>query len=239
MAWYQKRLKAIARQVQKIAAEYASETDPEKAAAEIQRRLFSYADEIDPWAHEVADTMLKRVGAADWGTWAALGLELNKATKAKLRDALVGKRYTELQEAQVDLIKSLPREAAKTVHRWTKKAISDSTRYPVLAKRIKNELGGVTMSRAICIARTETARARTSFTQARAEAVGSKEYIWHTVGDAAVRPRHRKLNGTVQRWDDPPITSEPGEKVIRSHPGQSFNCRCFCEPLLPKSKYEK
>jgi SPP1 gp7 family putative phage head morphogenesis protein len=239
MAWYTKRLKAIAKQVQKIARQYASETDPEKAAEEIQKRLFSYADEIEPWARTVSDTMLKRVGAADWGTWERLGLELSAAQKKKLKSALVGYRYLELQEAQVKLIKSLPLEASKVVHKWTKSAISDSTRFPALADRIRNELGGVTESRAICIARTETARSRTSYTQARAEAVGSTHYIWHTVGDEAVRPRHRELNGTVQAWSNPPVVSERGEKIIRSHPGQVFNCRCWAEPILPKSKYEK
>ena len=117
------------------------------------------------------------------------------------------------------------------------RSLMTGERFGSFAESIKR-LGPITMSRAICIARTETARARTSYTEARAQAVGSTHYIWHTVGDGAVRPRHRQLDGTIQSWSDPPITSEPGQKVVRSAPGSSFNCRCWAEPLFPKSKYE-
>ncbi|HIV44705.1 MAG TPA: minor capsid protein [Candidatus Parasutterella gallistercoris] len=130
----------------------------------------------------------------------------------------------------------MPMEAAKKAQEWAASGLSDGQRYADIAQRIKNELGGVTESRAICIARTETARARSNFTQARAQAVGSTHYVWHTVGDNAVRPRHRELDRTVHSWSDPPICDVgAGGTPIRSHPGCVFNCRCWPEPLF----YEK
>lgn len=62
--------------------------------------------------------MLKRAGAADFETWKLVGGELSAETRKRLKDALTGKAYEDLQNLQVDLIKSLPREAAERFRRW-------------------------------------------------------------------------------------------------------------------------
>jgi SPP1 gp7 family putative phage head morphogenesis protein len=85
------------------------------------------------------------------------------------------------------------------------------------------------MNRATLIARTETARANSVLTQARAEHVGAEQYIWKTAGDARVRENHRRLNNTVQSWSDPPESDPP----LHSHPGAIFNCRCIALPIIP------
>jgi hypothetical protein len=48
-------------------------------------------------------------------------------------------------------------------------------------------------------------------------ATGGK-YIWRTVEDDRVRPKHAALNGTVRDWSDSP------------DPGEEANCRCCAEP---------
>lgn len=191
---------------------------------------------LDEWARSVADIMLRRAASADYDTWLRIGQKISRETRRKLKDAAAGPIFNRLREEQVALIRSLPMEAAKRAQEWAASGLSDGQRYADIAQRIKNELGGVTESRAICIARTETARARSNFTQARAQAVGSTHYVWHTVGDNAVRPRHRELDKTVHSWSDPPICDVgAGGTPIRSHPGCVFNCRCWPEPLF----YEK
>lgn len=233
-------MKAISKQVARIAAEYKEDTDPISAAAAISKRLFDYSVSLDEWAMSVSDLLLKRVGADDYNTWERTAAKISRGTKAKLKDAVIGAEYSRLQREQVELIKSLPLEAAKKVHEWTKASLSEGGRQDALAKRIRDELGGVTESRAILIARTETARARTNFTQARAKAVGSTHYIWHTVGDGAVRPRHAALDGKVFAWNDPPITDVgKGGAPIRSAPGCVFACRCWAEPIFPKSEFDE
>ncbi len=66
--------------------------------------------------------------------------------------------------------------------------------------------------------------------QARAIAAGSLGYIWHTQRDGRVRPGHRALEGTQQRWESPPIT-DPATGY-RAHPGEPKACRCVPWPLL-------
>ena len=223
-----------------IAREHYDETDPEGMAALIQERLFSYSDTIDAWANAVAETMIKRAAQADYDVWKKVGQDLSADMKRKLREEGAGTIFKKLQADQVDLIKSIPRTAAERVHDWATKAMTEGQRPDTIAKRIRDEIGGVTESHALLIARTETARARSNFTEARAKAVGSTGYIWHCVHDSGTRPRHRALDGSVQKWDSPPVTDYgKGGAPIRSHPGAIFNCRCWAEPIFPKNLYEK
>lgn len=238
--WYRKRLQQVAKQVGLIAQEFDEETDLFVAVAQIQRRLFSYEDSLSAYAADIASIMLKRADQADYDTWLSVGKGISRETRKRLRSPAIANEYQRLQAEQVELIKSIPREAAKKVHEWVKSGLADGQRFSEIADRIKSDLGATTESRAICIARTETARARSNFTQARAKAVGSTGYIWRTVGDGAVRDLHAKLDGTVQRWDSPPICEiGKGGTPVRSHPGCVWNCRCFAEPLFTKTGYEK
>lgn len=224
--------------VEQIAQDF-KEDNPDLFGQEraVQQRLFSYAQEIELWAYEVSDVMLKRVARADYTVWNNIGQKLSAETRKRLKDVTVSSIFQQLQREQVDLIKSLPIEAAEKVHEWTQKGLSTGERYPAIAKRIRENLGQVTETRAIVIARTETARTRSNFTQARAQAVGSTHYIWHTVGDGTVRDTHARLNGKVFAWDDPPISDygKNGEP-IRAHPGCIWNCRCYASPIFEEKQ---
>ncbi len=57
---------------------------------------------------------------------------------------------------------------------------------------------------------------------------GVQAYVWRGMLDEKERETHVALEGTAQRWDDPPISEVAGE---RFHPGQAWNCRCFADVL--------
>lgn len=230
----------VARQVDLIAQQFNEETDPIQAAARIQGRLFSYADQITPWATQVAAVMCERASEADLATWKSIGEDISRATIEKLKSAAVGPAFDALQASQVELIKSLPLDAAKKVHEWTRDGLAEGQRFPDIAKRIQTELGQQVEFRAVCVARTETARARSNFTQARAQAVGSTHYVWHTCGDGAVREMHAALDGTIQAWSDPPVCEiGKGGVPVRAHPGCVWNCRCFPFPLFDEERLKQ
>src|SRR6185437_1153848 len=88
--------------------------------------------------------------------------------------------------------------------------------------------GEVSKSKATLIARTETGRALTALTQARAETVGSTSYVWRTVKDSDVRLSHKQMEGKVVDWDSPPTLDG-----LTGHAGSLPNCRCFAEPIIP------
>ncbi|MBY4751880.1 minor capsid protein [Burkholderia dolosa] len=202
------------------------------AAPTIEQLLRRYAEALTPWAEATAARMLEDLNRRDEQAWMQQAQEMSRALRDELRRAPTGETMRALMAEQVTLIKSIPLEAAERVHRLTIEALEDSTRAAAISKEIQRS-GEVAKSRADLIARTEVSRAATSLTEARARAVGSTHYRWVTSGDSDVRPGHRALNGKVFAWNDPPEVNENG-RIMRHHPGQIWNCRCYAEPILPE-----
>ncbi|WP_088923432.1 phage minor head protein [Burkholderia multivorans] len=201
-----------------------------EAIPTIEQLLRRYAEALTPWAEATAARMLEDLNRRDEQAWMQQAQEMSRALRDELRRAPTGETMRALMAEQVTLIKSIPLEAAERVHRLTIEALEDSTRAAAISKEIQRS-GEVAKSRADLIARTEVSRAATSLTEARARAVGSTHYRWVTSGDSDVRPGHRALNGKVFAWDDPPEVNENG-RIMRHHPGQIWNCRCWAEPII-------
>ena len=69
-----------------------------------------------------------------------------------------------------------------------------------------------------------------SYNKAAQKSAGVEKYRWRTMGDNAVRDLHKDLDGKVFTWE----TGAPGlEKPGAKHPGESYRCRCFPEPIFP------
>ena len=169
--------------------------------------------------------MIQEAADADYQVWLKVGQKISRATRELLKESGTSDVFKRVQSEEVDLIRSLPLEAAIKVQEWTKEGLATGERFEAITKRILDELPPITRTRAICIARTETARARSNFTQARARNVGSPGYIWHTVGDSRVRPMHAALDGTYQTWDNPPVCDVGrGGQPLHAHAGCIFNC---------------
>ena len=73
-------------------------------------------------------------------------------------------------------------------------------------------------------------KAHTALTKARAEDVGSDGYIWRSVRDGATRPSHRAMEGKFVKWGEPPTLDG-----MTGHAGEFPNCRCYPEPVIPRS----
>jgi hypothetical protein len=105
-------------------------------------------------------------------------------------------------------------------------------RYEHLAKIIKDSYG-VGQSKANFLARQETNLFLSEFKQTRYARAGIDSYIWQCLNmphqtkngpylAGMVRHDHWVLNGTKQKWSEPPITNE--KTKARNHPGCDFNC---------------
>lgn len=197
----------------------------------IEQILQRYAEALTAWAEAAAMRMLRDVEAVDRSAWALLSAEMSHELQREIARAPTGEILRQRMNEQVALIKSIPLDAARRVHELSLKGLESSTRGEDIRAAILAS-GEVATSRATLIARTEVARTASLLTQARAEFVGSTHYIWRTSGDTDVRAGHRAMNGKVFRWDDPPEVNENG-RVMRHHPGQIWNCRCYPEPIIP------
>lgn len=225
---YALQLRKVAEQVGSIISPFTP--GDMSAVPAIEQLLKAYSDMLKGWATQTASNMLMDVALRDEQAWRTMAKELSAGLRQEIRNAPTGKAMKALLAEQVTLIQSIPLEAAQRVHRLTLAGLEDSTRASEIAKEIMRT-EEVTTSRAVLIARTETARTATTLTQARAESIGSDSYIWRTSGDGAVREDHRELNGKIIRWDSPPIADK--RTGARAHAGCIYRCRCFPEPIIP------
>lgn len=224
---YALQLRKVAQQVGSIVAPFTP--GDMSQVPTIEQLLKAYSDMLKGWATQTASNMLMDVALRDEQTWKVLAKDLSRGLREEIRNAPTGVVMRQLLAEQVDLIQSLPREAAQRVHRLTLEGLEDSTRFTEIAKEIQRT-EEVTTSRAVLIARTETARTATTLTQARAEAIGANSYIWRTSGDSTVRSDHKKLNGRIFQWRDPPVADD--RTGARANPGCIYNCRCWAEPII-------
>jgi len=239
---YGAKLRQVASHVARI-IEAFTPSDPQTpfsaaAIARIREALAHYSTAITPWARATAGRMIAEVNRRDRTAWEKYTQGMSAALRFELRTAPTGEVMRGLLEEQVGLITSLPIDAAQRVHERSVEALMTSARYPERTAEIEAALAEMhprqteawLKTRATLIARTETARTASVLMQARAQHVGAESYQWKTAGDWKVRPSHRKLEGSVQRWDAPPLSDPPDH---HSHPGQIFNCRCIALPILP------
>lgn len=197
------------------------------AAAQITAALRQYAETIKPWADSVSKAMLADVARRDAAMWRKASSTLALHLRKELESAPTGAALRALQQSQVELIRSIPLEAAERVHKLAEGALLSSGRAKELAADILRTQD-VTESRAMLIARTEVARASSNLVQVRAQHAGSDGYIWRTSEDSDVRESHDKMEGKYVRWAHPPTLDN-----LTGHAGALPNCRCFAEPVFP------
>lgn len=127
-------------------------------------------------------------------------------------------RITSLVSDQISELRGLLEEAE-----------TGSWRVEELRERIRERLD-VTRSKADFLARDQTLKLNGQITRARQTQAGITHYTWSTSGDERVREEHEDLDGTIQAWDDPPVTNADGDT---NHPGEDYQCRCVAIPIVP------
>jgi len=145
------------------------------------------------------------------------------------------RRIADEWQNNMDLwIKDFTEKEIVRLRKNVQSAIFAGNRHESLVRSIQDSYG-VTASKAKFLARQETSLLMTKFKETRYTDSGVNEYKWRcVVGSPAhpVRPSHKVLDGTVHRWDAPPITTPPGEPPRRNNPGQDYNCRCSAIPIV-------
>lgn len=104
-------------------------------------------------------------------------------------------------------------------------------RYEDLIKKIKTSYD-VTARKAKFLAQQETSLLTAKIKETRYADIGIDDYIWQTVVGTAnhpVRPMHKKLNGSRQKFSAPPITNPQGQ---HNNPGEDYRCRCIAKPIV-------
>ena len=220
---------------------------PKRAEADYARLLFEItkkafriplalrAEFLDLWSHQAAERMVLQRLHETARTWRAASREVMRGQYIyellqRELDGPIGVRVNELIAENAKLIRSLPEKVALQAAQEQARRAQEGMRPEV----DKNLLGHIAHWHSRLIARTETAKAQSALTQARSEELDLPWYVWQTSRDARVRHSHRKMQGVLVRWSDPPspelLVGEKSEGHYNA--GNIYNCRCYNEPLL-------
>lgn len=237
--------KQFYRQLKKVAQASGHVVERHTNGAQLQyseammKELEAYSKKLEPWATRQAARLIQQVQKSNKRAYSQKSKAIGSVFKLGVGESEVLLNAASLIFEQVELIKSIPLEAGLRAQKIAFESVLSGTRAEANSdtiKELEKQLGfstEVAKSRAMLIARTETARANSAINESRARSIGSSQYRWHNSGDAAVRHSHkfyrgRPLQGRIFNWNNPP-TLEDG---MTGHPGTFPNCRCFAEPIF-------
>lgn len=219
------------------------QTKVRSSASSFQRVL----DSIDAkLADVVPEELAKRLDVSklfDRSVW-----RVHKEFEDNVRGLVVSPKLTDEQAARISnewqenlrlYVRNFTDEEILKLRGQVRKTVEAGNRYGSLVGTIQRSFG-VSANKAEFLAQQETKLLTSKFQETRYAAVGVDEYSWHHVvgsEEHPVRPRHYALGeaskaGKLYRWDQPPVTTEPGQPERRNNPGQDFNCRCGAIPIV-------
>jgi SPP1 gp7 family putative phage head morphogenesis protein len=147
-----------------------------------------------------------------------------------LTDLSVSEHLGTFTKENVSLITSITDRHFAEMEQLILRGAREGAGAKTLADRIEARFK-VTESRALLIARDQTAKLFGEVNELRQRELGVKKYTWQTSGDERVRPDHARLDGKEFSWGSPPIVDQKTGR--RGHPGTDYRCRCVGEPILP------
>jgi len=213
----------IAAIVSAIIARHATADGKIRDPQAMQAELAKYSEQLDPWAKKFWGQLLDRQTKALAADWKKAGIAIRPHGTA-LTAAVAA-----LQAEQVNLIKTLPLDAAKQAQAMAvEAALSTGERAEALTEKLQGLKEGYPEYAARRLARTEIAKTQSLLVSTQAAEAGATHYIWRTAKDEAVRPEHAALEGRIFAFND---RSDKDGKGCPA-PGQIWNCRCWCEPIL-------
>lgn len=210
-----------------------SDSDP-MSAVDILEALQGYTNDLYGWATDLVGGILYNLNEDDKRRWRRNSSKMSSQLRREIETVPIQPLMDQYLLDNVGLIQSMPLKAAERVQRLVLENLETGKyRAEGLTKQIMG-IGNVTRNRAKLIARTEVSRISTGLTKARSEVLDIGWYIWRTSRDVRVRSSHRLMNTVLVSWTNPPSPEAlAGEKSYGNyHAGETFNCRCFPQPLI-------
>ena len=196
--------------------------------ARVRSRLLGFVERLiaSQGLARVVGTVAERTVTRTRSQWfaqvKALGIDLST-------DVDTAAAIKVFRRENVKLIRSMLTYKVQQVHRVLREAGS-GTRVETIAKRIR-ETTDASPAKAALLARDQVLKLNAQVAADRHKAAGITEYVWRSSRDERVRKRHKQLDGTRQKYAEPPVVDERTGR--RANPGEDYCCRCTAEPVIP------
>ena len=177
---------------------------------------------------DLAEELILDVEKRAYENMKANKIQVITPTMSDLKAKEFAKNYTDT--IRFDIKGKLPEQIVKMREVVGQMAIKGDSRITI-QKYIENNFVK-DQKRAKFLARNESSIAVTEYLSATYQENGSEEFKWIANLDERVREDHKELNGTVHRYDNPPIIDE--RTGTRGMPGEFYNCRCTFIPIFKK-----
>ena len=133
------------------------------------------------------------------------------------------------------LIESIPQEIINRYRNAFLNSVNNFDREQML--KLARQYQGISNRRAKMIARDQTQKAVSDFTQARSRQLGFTHYKWVTSHDERVSEQHKHLDGRIYAYDNPTAIIDSYGNV--GNPSQRVNCRCVCVSVILEHNQER
>lgn len=202
-------------------------------------RKFLSSKEVDEYLTSLVSTTVHKIRIDTAQEWRQLafkggrGRELYELVKNEMNGP-VGNRVWQIISENVAYIKSMPADWAEYVTAYSAQEAMKGKRPDEIEAELRKIMPDKITNKLNLVVRTECAKANAAIVQARAEMCGIRAYIWKAVGDERTRDAHAAMDGIVVYYDDPPSPEKlfGGRAYGRYHAGNTFNCRCWQQPIV-------
>lgn len=233
---YRRSLMDLMRHFQEILASMVI-TDPAQIVEALQ--TFTDVESFYEFGKAAASRMVTGLYFDSARTWreaarvSMRGREIHSLLQKELHGPM-GLAVQHIVDRNAKLISTFPETISNQVAHFIERESLAGRRAEFITRDLLNKFPDVASSRIALIARTETSKASTALTRARAENLGLAWFVWRTSKDARVRDSHRMMDRVLVGWNDLPSPEAlAGEKSYGKYgPGEIFNCRCFPQPLI-------
>lgn len=200
----------------------------------------SHSKDLSEAGAKIAERMVRWVNIENAKSWkhASRQSQRSQFLYRLLQQELggvTGQRVQQIVRQNANLISSIPFTVATQLTNEIAEAQQTGARHETIARMMRERFPELTRNRITLIARTETSKASTALTRARAEELSLDWFEWKSAEDFRVRPAHKNLNGVLVSWNDlpsPEALMKMRSTLGKYAPGDAPNCRCYPAPLL-------
>lgn len=205
-------------------------------------RTFTQTPEVNSFINRIVKGMITNQRVASARTWreaaskGSRGKEIYQALMKEMQGP-VGQTVQNLVDNNAAYIKTIPQQWTVYVTNYIARETAKGRRPEVIEEELRRILPEHATKNLKCIARTEAAKANAAITEARSYNLGIRAYFWRCVDDERSRMSHKAMDGILVFYDQPPNPEQlfplHGVKPYgRYHAGNTFNCRCWQEPIV-------